>query len=258
MFGYCVADVRVDEAVLERAAKTVWELCPSSFQPNNPQTWQGEFTCCGRTQSIEDRRGRVKFRRCLHGERWLYDLTAGHSEILTAVSDLIGDAVTPDHVRGLYPIFPALPRVAMGHCDQHKFQVGAVLYLSNVLSQGGGFTVWPGSHHVMAKHHGTLGGNDRLRTFDRTVAQVEASTQPVEVAGPSGTVVFWHHRLLHAAGINTRPTVRHATICDFKNKPFLAAADRKATDGWATWSPRVRQVALALENSTTDRHDGKH
>ena len=55
----------------------------------------------------------------------------------------------------------------------------------------------------MAKHHGTLGGKDRLRTFNRAVARVEALTQPVEVTGPPGTVVFWHQRLVHTAGINT-------------------------------------------------------
>ena len=99
------------------------------------------------------------------------------------------------------------------------------MYLSDVLPQGGGFTVWPGSHHVMAKHHGSLGGDDRLPTFDLAVAGVEASTQPVEAIGPTGTVVFWHQRIVHTAGINTRKTVRHATLCDFKNEQFLSAAD---------------------------------
>ena len=73
-----------------------------------------------------------------------------------------------------------------------KFQVGVVLYLSDVLPQAGGFTVWPGSHHVMAKRHGSLGGGDRLPTFDLAVAGVQASTQPVELTGPTGTVDLSH------------------------------------------------------------------
>ena len=245
-FGYCVARVPIAEAIIAHAIKTVWDFCPSSFHPNTPESWHGEFQDCCKTQSIEDRRGRVKFRECVRNERWLYELIAGNSDILPAVADLIGDPVAP-HVRGLYPVFPTPVFPVEGHCDRHKFQVGVVLYLSNVLRQGGGFTVWPGSHHVMAKHHGTLGGKDRLRTFNRAVARVEALTQPVEVTGPPGTVVFWHQRLVHTAGVNTRPTIRHATLCDFKNARYLASADCKATDIWGTWSSRVRQIAAARE-----------
>jgi ectoine hydroxylase-related dioxygenase (phytanoyl-CoA dioxygenase family) len=122
-----------------------------------------------------------------------------------------------------------------------------VLYLSDVSPGGGGFTVWPGSHHVMAKHHGSLGDKDRLPTFDHAVDSVGASTQPVEVSGPTGTVVFWHQRIVHTAGINTSKTVRHATLCDFKNERFLAAAECAAADPWETWSPRVRQQASVRE-----------
>jgi len=244
-FGYCVTRVSVPEASVDFAIKTVWDLCPSSFHPDNPESWHGEFEDCCKTQSLEDRRGRVKFRKCLRGERWLYDLTAGNGDIVAAVADLIGVPVTPQRVRGLYPVFPTPAVPVEGHCDKHKFQVGVVLYLSSVPRQGGGFTVWPGSHQIMAKHHGTLGGNDRLRSFNRAVAQVEKSIQPIEVIGGPGTVVLWHQRLVHTAGINTRPTVRHATLCDFKNTSYLAAADRKATDIWETWSPRVRELASA-------------
>ena len=248
-FGYCVARVPVAQEIIERAIKTVWDLCPIAFKPSTPETWQGEFRDCCKTQSIEDRRGRVKFRECLRDQRWLYDLTAGNRDILAAVAGLIGDPVVPQYVRGLYPVFPTPPIPAEGHCDQHKFQVGVVLYLSDVTPRGGGFTVWPESHHVMAKHHGTLGGKDRLRTFNRAVARVETSTQPVEVTGPLGTVVFWHQRLLHTAGINTLATIRHATLCDFKNARYLVAADSEATDIWETWSPRVRELALSSRGS---------
>jgi len=250
-FGYCVAHVSIAEAIITHAIKTVWDFCPSSFHPDAPESWHGEFQDCCKAQTIEARRGRVKFRERVRNERWLYELIAGNSDILPAVADLIGDPVTP-HIRGLYPVFPTPVFPVEGHCDRHKFQVGVVLYLSNVLRQGGGFTIWPGSHHVMAKHHGTLGGKDRLRTFNRAVAQVEASTQPVEVTGPPGTVVFWHQRLVHTAGVNTRSTIRHATLCDFKNARFLAGADCKATDIWGTWSSRVRQLAAAREPGRTN------
>jgi hypothetical protein len=243
--GYCVSRIALEQEITKRAIDTVWELCPRSFQIDKPRTWQGEFKDSCKTQSIEDRRGRVKFRECLRGERWLYDMTAGNADLLSCIRELIGEPVPPEYVRGLYPVFPTRSRAPQGHCDHHKFQVGVVLYLSDVLPDGGGFTVWPGSHYEIARHHGSLGGEDRLATFEAAVKEVQRSTKPVEVTGPAGTVVFWHQRLVHTAGINTRRTVRHATLCDFKNEQFLAAADRPNSDMWSTWSPRVRQFSSA-------------
>ena len=260
--GYCVSQVPVPAEVVTRAVEKVWELCPPAFQANKPRTWKGEFRDCCKTQSIRDRRGRVKFREILRGERWLYDLTAGNRDVLALVAELIGDPVEPEYVRGLYPVFPShrglgplpgrfrRPPPVQGHCDRHKFQVGVVLYLSDVRPQGGGFTVWPGSHHVMAKHQGTLGGDDRLETFDAALAAVEASISPVEINGPIGTLVLWHQRLVHTAGENTQPTVRHATLCDFKNHAFLAAAGREADDLWQTWSSRTQRIAASANTSS--------
>lgn len=247
--GYCVSRVPLAQEITKRAVDKVWELCPSSFQPEKPRTWKGEFKDSCQTQSIEKRLGRVKFRECLRGERWLYELTAANADILACVRELIGEPVPPEYVRGLYPVFPTRDRAPHGHCDRHKFQVGVVLYLSDVLPEGGGFTVWPGSHHEIARHHHTLGGEDRWPTFEAAVKEVERSTKPVEVTGPAGTVVFWHQRLVHTAGINTRPTVRHATLCDFKNAAFLSAADSVAGDLWSTWSPRVKELAALSGNA---------
>jgi hypothetical protein len=244
-FGYCVSRIPLAEEISQRAVEKVWELCPGSFHLNKPRTWRGEFTDSCQTLSIEKRLGRVKFRECLRGERWLYEMTAGNADILACVRELIGEPVPPEYVRGLYPVFPTHSRVPRGHCDRHKFQVGVVLYLSDVLPGGGGFTVWPGSHHEIARQHLTLGGEDRRPTYEAALTEIEGSIKPVEVTGPAGTVVFWHQRLVHTAGINTRRTVRHATLCDFKNATFLAAADSLAGDLWSTWSPRVRELAMA-------------
>jgi Phytanoyl-CoA dioxygenase (PhyH) len=242
-FGYCVSRIPLAQEITQRAIDKVWELCPSSFRPDKPRTWQGEFQDSCKTQSIRDRLGRVKFRECLRGERWLYDMTAANPDILACIRELIGEPVPPEYVRGLYPVFPTRSRAPHGHCDRHKFQVGVVLYLSDALPVGGGFTVWPGSHHEIARHHRTLGGEDRWPTYEAALKEVERSTQPVEVTGPAGTVVLWHQRLVHTAGINTRRAVRHATLCDFKNDTFLSAAESPASDLWSTWSPRVQEAA---------------
>jgi hypothetical protein len=241
--GFCVARVPLSADTIGRAAAKVWELCPPTFDRYRPKTWQGPIKDCCKTQSIEDRRGRVKFRECVRGEQWVYNLTAANPDLLPAIRDLIDEPVVPQWVRGLYPVFPTKPRKATGHCDQHKFQVGVVLYLSDVLPHGGGFTVWPGSHLEMMHHHASVGGEDRLASFDEALKRIEAKTRPVEITGPAGTVIFWHQRLVHTAGINTSQAVRHATLCDFKNERFLAIAEQPLSDPWATWSARIRELA---------------
>lgn len=244
-FGYCVSRVALAQEITQRAVDKVWELCPRSFQFDKPRTWKGEFKDSCKSQTIEKRLGRVKFRECLRSERWLYDMTAANPDILVCIRELIGAPVPPEYVRGLYPVFPTRGRAPHGHCDRHKFQVGVVLYLNDVLPEGGGFTVWPRSHHEIARQHRTLGGEDRWPTYDAAVQEIERSARPVELTGPAGTVVFWHQRLVHTAGINTRPMVRHATLCDFKNDAFLSAADSVTDDLWSTWSSRVQELAAS-------------
>ena len=50
---------------------------------------------------------------------------------------------------------------------------------------------------------------------DKTMDDVKAAIDPLEVAGPSGTVVLWHSLLAHVGGQNTLPDViRQAAIYD--------------------------------------------
>jgi ectoine hydroxylase-related dioxygenase (phytanoyl-CoA dioxygenase family) len=37
----------------------------------------------------------------------------------------------------------------------------------------------------------------------------------VEIVAPRGSVVFWHHRLAHAAGIKRSQQIRHAVLADY-------------------------------------------
>ena len=49
---------------------------------------------------------------------------------------------------------------------------------------------------------------------------VMQDTEPVECFGPTGTVVFWHVMILHAAGLNRVPgSIRQSVLYDFKLTP---------------------------------------
>ena len=116
-----------------------------------------------------------------------------------------------------------------------------VLYLSDVQTGGGGFTVWPGSHLVLRGHFQTLGTDLRKESFDKALAQVHRTTPPYEISGSVGTVIFWHHRLAHTSGVNTSRTVRHATLCDFRGAQFSPESDAQPNHFWEGWSSEIQK-----------------
>jgi hypothetical protein len=144
------------------------------------------------------------------------------------------DADTTDEVHG--------PKSVTGHLDGyanfdenpnvHAFSVGATVYLDDVPPRTGGFTVWPGTHRVAAKYfedHAleTIGGkpnNAELPAMGDEPGEWDYSRRyhdqadPYEVSGDAGTVVLWHSRLLHCAGINTGERIRMAAIKRFQRE----------------------------------------
>jgi ectoine hydroxylase-related dioxygenase (phytanoyl-CoA dioxygenase family) len=121
--------------------------------------------------------------------------------------------------RGLYPIF-SQPRDSykrVAHCDTHFFQVGGVMYLNNVGKDEGAFMVWPGSHRIIAPHAKSIVHNHIPDEFEELCSEIQCSIQPVHITGKTGTIILWHHRLLHAARNNSSGGIRNAVLCDFKN-----------------------------------------
>ena len=50
--------------------------------------------------------------------------------------------------------------------------------------------------------------------------EIRGTTEPIETAGPVGSVVLWHANLLHMAGQNTlNDVIRQATIYAFAKTP---------------------------------------
>ena len=103
---------------------------------------------------------------------------------------------------------------------------GAAIYLDRIQPRGGGFTVWPGSHHLVGKYYREEaediyagdGGVPALApdgTWDED-RQLSEQYDPIEVHGDPGTVVLWHGHMEHTGGINLSPgTVRMAQFTRF-------------------------------------------
>lgn len=240
--GYTVTRVNLDPSVRRRAIDRVWELLPAGFDRERPRTWRGVVPDSCHLKELGDRRGRLKFRECVRKESWLYDLMAGNHEVHSAVESLlgVGQVAAPKYFRGLYPVFPCVHergKVEAGHLDTHPFQVGGVLYLDDVELGGGGFHVWPGSHMPVGLAHYSLHADDPHPECEQLVRDYQKTTRPVELTGNAGTLILWHQRLIHAAGLNRGKKVRQAMLCDF-SRPDLV--DFQATphggDLWKHWN----------------------
>ena len=125
------------------------------------------------------------------------------------------------------------------------FTVGAVAYFDDVVERGGGFTVWPGSHWVAADYyaehsfespgyHGQLpaidddGGWDYSRRFDQ-------QARSRELAGDAGSVVLWHNKMVHTAGVNQSPNVRMAGIQRFSREDYEEIKEDAADKPFEYW-----------------------
>jgi ectoine hydroxylase-related dioxygenase (phytanoyl-CoA dioxygenase family) len=131
------------------------------------------------------------------------------------------------------------PQSVTGHLDGYAdfdenpevytFTVGAAVYVNDVRPRSGGFTVWPGSHRVAARYfedHAleTVGGkpdNSQVPAVGDEAGEWDYDDllwnqyDPDEISGEAGTVVFWHSKLTHNAGINVGEDVRMAAITRF-------------------------------------------
>jgi hypothetical protein len=140
------------------------------------------------------------------------------------------------------------------HVDGAAAQLSACLYLSDVTLGGGGLTVLTGSHHLLnseftsefnyepkpsfapklAELISAACCRDRDNTSTdapRTATKGSRAGRMVEVAAPAGSVIFFHSRLAHAAGVNTlHATARMAVFCDFQ-KQLPAIVDVPPVDG---------------------------
>lgn len=149
------------------------------------------------------------------------------------------------HIDGYGPHFDA-------HHEVGYYTVMAAIYLDRVEPRGGGFTVWPGSHwyagDYYSDHHlESLVNNATLPAYEDgewdRCGSLAHQTDPLEIHGDAGTVVFWHQNLLHCGGANNSPYVRLSAIQRFV-RPDSDEIKRDAyANPWKYWEG-MREVEL--------------
>jgi len=232
--GYLVLRDVLNPELMAQARDSWWSAAPPALKRDEPDTWVGAFG---------ESRWTWKYREP-NDKPWLIDLLAGNPALRAAAAQLLGPMLEEaERVRGIYCVFPEgnVPeRPVRLHVDQHPFHLGAVGYIDDVPANGGGFTVWPGSHKRFYHSFRTAYTFHPVETdhdFREGEAWQEVSRQePVGTFGRAGDVVLWHHRLGHSAGHNRSRQVRQAVLYDFKRTDLAAVQDEPPpVDMWRDW-----------------------
>ena len=149
-----------------------------------------------------------------------------------------GKVVIPDRIRGIYCILPQgdLPeKPTTCHTDGHPFHLGVVGYIDDVPPNGGGFTVWPKSHRKLYFNYHSSHRNEPTDQHEKDIAYFNQQTY-VDCHGQAGDIVFWHHRLAHAAGHNRSRQIRQAVLYDFRRKDMdQVMKEPPSQDMWRDW-----------------------
>ena len=248
--GFVVKPNLVSREVCERCLDVAWGLAPppvtSVTSRHDQESWidpgiRGAWPQLARDEATGrrampqgcwyERHNTIKFVQDDSGRGAGTDPTVlslfNSGPVQDVVAQLIGTPVKhAESCKGIYFIFPTRQdeghhlELAL-HRDIQPFQVSAVVYLADTPPGAGGITVVPGSHvsgYHAFEHEYHFEPRDAKESYNGSKADLELT--PVETTGEAGSVVFYHHRLLHSFGINRsgfseQPVIRQAALCDF-------------------------------------------
>lgn len=246
--GFLVLEGGIDESLALEARDAVWDAIPEAR--DDPSTWTaGEYR--NANDELDDPTPFEEIDR----------------QAFEYVADLVGDEhlSPPGNLMQVQLRFPSgddltdptatQPSDRNGHVDgfgqySDTGEVGyttmaAVAYLDRVQPRGGGFTVWPGSHRILERFFqdhpvetlGELGSRPAAIDGDGwdLDGRLQDQLDPFEISGDAGTLVLWHGKLLHTAGVNHGPNVRVAAIPRFRHVDGDEIKHDVASDIWKIW-----------------------
>ncbi len=199
----------------------------------------------------------------LLGEGMLTRPTVGGKPMGSEGAAWPGGPVDPaigDGVRGIYFTLPYGEKEREPdycHTDGHPFNLGAVGLIDQVLPDGGGFRVWPGSHKRLYptfqmqydqpripyyEHLPSYKGLIQSPEYEAEIKKVFEEIEPVDCWGEEGDVVLWHHRLAHMAGHNYSDKIRQAVLYDFTRTDLdTCRMDPPQENMWRDWSEKLQK-----------------
>jgi hypothetical protein len=129
------------------------------------------------------------------------------------------------HLDGYHTLSNGVPKGTVS-----QFTLGVAVYLSQINAEGGGFTVWPGSHKVWGeffRYHDVDCLPGGIAPFDLG--------ESYEFTGKPGDVCLWHSLLTHTAGHNISRNVRIACIARPRRKDLDQIRYDFPKDMWKYW-----------------------
>ena len=267
--GFLVFRDALDEETCERARELVWDAIP--VEPDEPETWfdRGHDEILNRTSDSDSRLSSVEpFERLfrdvypyaepLVGEGLLaapderpteYCLHGGH--LMASRDD--GSVLEHDGLLGPILQYPEsydeddpdrFSRLDTRHVDGYvgeyadgtdvtylPFTVGIAAYLDEVEPRGGGFTVWPGSHLKVKRYFREHSYQDYIDAGGSVLDDLDLGP-PFEVTGGAGTLVLWHHNIVHGAGPNHSERIRMAAFQRIARKDVAEIGEGGLGDAW--------------------------
>lgn len=239
--GYVIKRGILDPALMTKAREALWAGAPAELKRNDPATWVGPL------QEESDDPNSVRHAytwkyRAPGSDDWMKQLLPYNPNVWAIAEQLLGtgNLQEPERLRGIYCMLPEgdLPeRPYRFHVDQHPFHLGVVAYIDDVVPNGGGFTVWPGSHRLFYPAFETQHTFNPKPEAQAIGKQVQEEVAYVDCHGKAGDVVFWHHRLAHSAGHNRSGNIRQAVLFDFKHKDLAELQEVPPhEDMWQDWA----------------------
>jgi len=226
--GYVVKENVVPQEQLDKAQDVLWEYIEADR--NDPKTWvdagpKGNLPCSDDPAIVATLRDNATYEMAeeLTGKGRLtppgrplckMNFPTGHKDWKPPHGHL--DGYITDGVAG-------------------TFTIGVTLNVCDILPQGGGFTTWGGSHLKVAEHfkkHSLLTGWDINRG---KVAELTDLPNRYEHAAPAGSVVFWHHYMLHTASMNCQDNIRMAFVSRFNFTNLNEIMFDLPHDLWGQW-----------------------
>ncbi len=233
-----------------------WERLPTSWRRDDPDTWAGVVADTCHTGDVHERRGHLRFQRGnILASPHIAETFGREGPVGSAVEAIIGHPIAPMRTRGFYVIVPFVDRndispVTRPHIEAHAVQVICLCYLDDVAPGGGGLSIWPGSHrdvyptmaskleHIAGPSHGEVMASWRRK-------------MPIELHGLQGDVVLIHHRLLHAASVNSANKLRLGFLCDYLRNDADALCEQSPAALWEDW-PAISALPEVERDSPCD------
>jgi ectoine hydroxylase-related dioxygenase (phytanoyl-CoA dioxygenase family) len=269
--GYLVLHDVIPADLRQYACEKIWSWMPDHFEKRKSSTWTGPVSDCRTDLEICHRRGHVKMQKGgkagqIGDDLRFQSLVGKNPAVVEAVSDLLGTELGQPRLRGFYSVWPmpkflSVDQLTGGkirnpviktiahsvklpllftfppepHIEAHGMDIVAVGYLSDARRVGGGLAVWPGSHRDIYPEFQSTTEFLPRPSYVKVAKRLQLK-RPTIISAPAGSVILFHHRLMHAASINRRSDPRHAVFVDFSR----ANADEYAAlsptrELWAHW-----------------------